>query len=330
MEQHDPIGRRDSARGGTLRGKLRGVLLPFPTNFDAGGEVDARALRSNVERWNHTGVSGYVALGSTGERVHLDERERLSVVEAAREAVPSELALVVGVGEQSTRATLGDARRMAGAGAEALLVLTPHFYRGAMTAEALHDYFSAVADASPVPVLLYNIPQNTGVTLAPETVARLAAHENILGVKDSSGDLLALTETLRLAREVREDFVVMTGHGGALYAALCAGTRASILAVGCVAPELCVAVHEAVGGGDYERARALHARLAPLAAAVTTRYGIGGLKAALELLGYAGGSVRAPLREPNKDARREIARLLEEARSAVTFEGVSGSPAGAL
>jgi 4-hydroxy-2-oxoglutarate aldolase len=314
LKQEEPPSGQNSARGATLRRKLRGVHIPFPTSFDGRGEVDAGAVRANIGRWNGTGVGGYVALGSTGERVHLDERERLLVVEAAREAVPPEMAFVVGVGEQGTRATARDARRMAEAGADAVLVLTPHFYRGAMDARALSEHFEAVADASPVPVLLYNIPQNTGVTLAPDAIARLAAHENIRGVKDSSGDVLALTETLRLAHAGGAgDFVVMTGHGGALYAALCAGAPGAILAVACVAPELCVAVYEAFTAGDYERARSLQRRLAPLAAAVTTRYGIGGLKAALELRGYAGGPVRAPLRAPDEDARRELARLLEEA-----------------
>lgn len=304
-EQHTPRGSK------TL--SLRGIHIPFPTPFDAGGELDLRAVAANVGRWNQTGVSGYVALGSTGERVHLDERERLAVVEAAREAVPPESAFVVGVGEQGTRATIADARRMAGAGADALLVLTPHFYRGAMNADALSAHFAAVADASPVPVILYNIPQNTGVTLAPDVVTRLAAHENICGIKDSSGDVLALTETLRLTIERADDFVVMTGHGGALYASLCAGAPGAILAVAAVAPELCVALYEACRAGEYERARALQRRLAPLAAAVTTRFGIGGLKAALELLGYAGGTVRAPLRAPDEGARSELARLLAEA-----------------
>ncbi|MBA3242609.1 MAG: dihydrodipicolinate synthase family protein, partial [Acidobacteria bacterium] len=198
MKPHDPTSEQALSRDGDLCRKLRGILLPFTTAFDAGGEVDARALRANIERWNRTGVHGYVALGSTGERVHLDERERLGVVEAAREAVPHELVFVVGVGEQSTRATIADAQRMAGAGADAVLVLTPHFYRGAMTADVLFDYFTAIADASPVPVLLYNIPQNTGVALVPEVVARLSLHGNIHGLKDSSGDVLALTETLRL------------------------------------------------------------------------------------------------------------------------------------
>jgi 4-hydroxy-2-oxoglutarate aldolase len=316
LKQQDPQDEQDFAPGERLRRKLRGIQIPFTTPFDADGEVDARGVRANIERWNVTGVSGYVALGSTGERVHLDERERVLLVEAAREAVPSGLAFVVGVGEQGTRATIFEAQRAAKAGADAVLVLTPHFYRGAMTADALSEHFVAVADASPVPVLLYNIPQNTGIMLAPETIARLALHENIAGVKDSSGEVLALTETLSLACDARKDFVVMTGHGGALYAALCAGVRSAILAVACVAPELCVAVYEAIEAGEYERARAMQVRLSPLARAVTTRYGIGGLKAALDLLGYAGGRVRAPLRSPVEEARRDIARLLEEAADA--------------
>lgn len=313
MKHEEPSSEQTHARGATLPRKLRGVHIPFPTNFDAAGEVDARAVRANIGRWNGTGVSGFVALGSTGERAHLDERERLLLVEAAREAVPRDSAFVVGVGEQSTRATVADAGRMSEAGADAVLVLTPHFYRGAMTAEALYAHFAAVADASTAPVILYNIPQNTGVTLAPEVVARLAAHGNILGIKDSSGDVLALTEMLRLTLDRAHEFAVMTGHGGALYAALCAGAPGAILAVACVAPELCVAIHEAFSVGEHERARALQRRLAPLAAAVTTRFGIGGLKAALGLLGYEGGAVRAPLRGPGEDGRRELARLLEEA-----------------
>ena len=313
MRHDEPSSGQNLAPVAALRRKLRGIHIPFPTSFDAAGELDARAVRANIVRWNGTGVGGYVALGSTGERVHLDERERLLLVEAAREAVPRESAFVVGVGEQSTRATAGDARRMSEAGADAVLVLTPHFYRAALTADALYGHFAAVADASPVPVILYNIPQNTGVTLAPEVVARLAAHENIQGIKDSSGDVLALTEMLRLTLDRADDFIVMTGHGGALYAALAAGAPGAILAVACVAPELCVAVYEAFRAGEHERALTLQRRLAPLAAAVTTRFGIGGLKAALELLGYEGGTVRAPLRPPDEDARRELARLLEEA-----------------
>ena len=221
------------------------MLLPFTTPFDESGDVDAASLRENLTRWNETGVAGYVALGSTGERAHLDERERMEVVETARGCVPRELAFIVGVGEQGTRGTIAEARRAADAGADALLVLTPHFYRAAMSQEALADHFSAVADASPAPVVLYNIPQNTGVALAPETVAGLSKHANIVGLKDSSGDLVNLSETLRLAGDGRDDFAVTVGHAGVFYASLCAGARGAILAAGCAAPRLCVQIFEA-------------------------------------------------------------------------------------
>jgi 4-hydroxy-2-oxoglutarate aldolase len=292
--------------------RLRGVMLPFTTPFGAGGGVDAAALRANIRRWNETGVTGYVALGSTGERAHLDERERMEVVESARQSVPRTLTFVVGVGEQGTRGTTAEARRAAGAGADALLVLTPHFYRAAMSQEALAEHFNAVADASPVPLILYNIPQNTGVALAPETVALLSKHANISGIKDSSGDMVNLSEMLRLAGDRPDDFAILVGHAGVFYASLCAGARGAILAAGCAAPRLCVAIYEAVSAEDHARARELQKRLAPLARAVTTRFGVGGLKAALDLAGYAGGAVRAPLRQPGEEARREIARLLEE------------------
>ena len=277
--------------------------------------MDTDALRSNIESWNETGIVGYVALGSTGERVHLNERERLAVIETARASVPRHLAFVVGVGHQSTRETVEEVRRAAAAGADAVLAITPHFYRAAMTPGALARHYTAVADASTVPLILYSIPQCTGITLAPEAVARLSEHENIVGIKESSGDMLVLGEILRL---VPEDFAVLTGHAAVLYTALCAGSQGAILAAACAAPHLAVAIHRAVAAGDHARARDMQRKLAPLAHAVTVRYGIGGLKAALDMCGYAGGVVRAPLEAPGAEARREIGRLLEE--SALTAD----------
>ncbi|HYN83751.1 MAG TPA: dihydrodipicolinate synthase family protein [Pyrinomonadaceae bacterium] len=297
--------------------KLRGIFLPFPTPFASDGEVDARAVGSNIARWNETGAAGYVALGSTGERAHLAERERLTVVEAAREAVPSDLTFVVGIGEHSTRATIDEARRVAALGADALLVITPHFYRSQMSAEALAAHYEEVADASPAPVVLYSIPQNTGVAIPPDAVARLSEHPNVVGLKDSSGDFVGFTETARLVGQKisdgsARDFALLTGHASTLYASLAVGARGGILAAACAAPRLCVEIYEAFVRGDAERARSLQTALVPLARAVTTRYGIGGLKAALDAAGYAGGAVRAPLASPGDEARREIARLVEE------------------
>ena len=291
---------------------LRGIFLPATTPFDAAdGLIDPRALSRNIERWNETGISGYVILGSTGERVHLDERESQDVIRAARESVPRGLAFVVGVGGQGTRVSVAEARRACAEGADALLVITPNFYRSAMTSTALVAHYETIADASTVPVVLYNIPQNTGVALSPETIARLCEHENICGIKDSSGDMVNFLEMLRLQSE---SFAVLTGHASLLYAALSAGAQGAILAAACVAPEVAVRIARLVEQGEHEGARELQRRFTPLARAVTTRFGIGGLKHALDLSGYAGGEVRAPLAQPDEAARREIERVLEECR----------------
>ncbi len=299
-------------------GDLRGIFLPIPTPFDSASEVDLRALRANIAKWNSTGISGYVILGSTGERVHLDEREYLEEIEAAREAVGTgkdRLAFIVGAGQQSTRGTVNEIKRVAAAVAvDAFLVITPHFYHPSITQEALIEHYESVADESPAPVILYSMPALTGIKIEPETAARLSENENIVGIKDSSADVDGLRETIRL---VSKDFAVLTGNGTVLYEALHAGACGGILAVGCVAPALCLAISRAVKSGETATAARLQEHLTPLAAAVTTRFGIGGLKAALEMRGYVGGSVRAPLRAPDDEARAEIARLLLEAEAAL-------------
>jgi len=271
------------------------------------GDVDAVKLRENISKWNTTGVSGYVMLGSTGERVHLDEREYLHVIETSRAAVPTDFAFIVGAGQQSTIGTIREIRKAAQMGADAVLVITPHYYRSAINQETLAGYYTAVADASPVPVLLYSMPALTGIKIEPETVARLSEHPNIAGVKDSSNDVAGFSETVRLCPD---DFAVMTGNGTVLLDALRAGATGGILAVGCVVPEVCVEIFRAFEAGKIEHASALQAKLTPLATAVTTRFGIGGLKTALDLAGYHGGQVRAPLRMPDENARREILELL--------------------
>ena len=288
--------------------QLHGILLPLTTVFNASDEIDVAKLRENIDAWNKTGICGYVMLGSTGERVHLDEREYLQVIEASRAAVPTDFAFIVGAGQQSTTGTINEIRKAAQAGADAVLVITPHYYRSAINQDTLIRYYTAVADASPVPVLLYSMPALTGVKIDPETIARLSEHPNIAGVKDSSNDVAGFAETKRLCPD---DFAVMTGNGTVLLDALRAGATGGILAVGCVGPEVCVEIFRAFKAGDIEHASALQSKLTPLAAAVTTRFGIGGLKTALDLAGYHGGPVRAPLQMPAEAARREIRDLLK-------------------
>lgn len=293
---------------------LRGLLLPITTPFSSSEEIDAEGLAGNLERWNNSGIVGYVILGSTGERVSLDESEYLQVLETARRAVPEKLTFVAGAGQQSTRGTIKEIERAAGAGAEAALVITPSFYRSAITQETLVEYYQAVADAARVPVILYSMPDLTGIKIEPETAALLSQHQNIIGMKDSSGDIVKFAETVR---QVPHDFAMIIGNGTVFSEALQAGARGGILAVGCAVPALCIEIYRAVRSKDNDRAGLLQDQLTPLARAVTRTYGIGGLKTAMELAGLVGGAVRAPLRRPAESAAAEIAQLLNQANDAL-------------
>jgi 4-hydroxy-2-oxoglutarate aldolase len=279
--------------------------LPTTTPFSASGEVDFQALAKNLDQWSRTNITGYVLLGSTGERVHLDESEYLAIVEQARKYVSADRAFIVGAGQQSTTGTIKEIARAAAVGADAVLVITPNYYRSAITQDALVSFYTAVADAALVPILLYSMPALTGIKIEPETVAHLSEHPNIIGVKDSSNDLAGFKQTVELCPA---EFAVMTGNGTIFLDALEAGAAGAILAVALVVPELCVEIFRSHG-------RKLQDKLTPLATAVTTRYGIGGLKAALDLAGYRGGEVRAPLPAPNENARAEIAALLAAANA---------------
>lgn len=309
-----PDHKRSAAR--LSSSELCGIFLPVPTPFQLGEALDVNALHSNIAQWNATGIRGYVMLGSTGERAHLEEREYLDVIGGSRAMVPEELSFIVGAGQQSTRTTINEIKRVAAAApVDAFLVITPHFYRSSITQQALITHYQNIADESPAPLLLYSMPALTGIRIEPETAARLSEHENIIGIKDSSADLDGLRETIKL---VREAFAVLTGNGTVLNPALSAGACGGILAVGCVAPALCLAIARAIQLGDTATAAMLQARLTPLAEAVTIRFGIGGLKAALEMNGYVGGAVRAPLRTPSTEAREEIRRCLAAAEAALT------------
>jgi 4-hydroxy-2-oxoglutarate aldolase len=290
---------------------LRSIFVPMPTPF-RDGEVDAGAIRGNVRRWIGSGLGGIVALGTNGEAALLDDDESIRVVEAAREEVPRERVLVAGVGHESTRATIAAARRAAGAGADAVLVKTPYTYRAHVPAAGLIAHYTAVADASPVPVLLYNFPASTGVNLAPETVAVLSRHPNIAGMKETSTDGAQFAE---LSAAVPDDFTVLCGAAPGVFAALCAGATGAIIAVGAILPSLCLRLLADVRGGRYDAALVLQQRMTPLARAITTVHGIPGLKAAMDLAGFTGGDPRPPLMPLAADARERIKALLNAAPS---------------
>jgi 4-hydroxy-2-oxoglutarate aldolase len=272
--------------------KVSGIFPPLTTPFDQRGEVDYSALPHNVEHYNETGLSGYVALGSNGEAIHLDNEERRKVIETIKRAATPGHVIIAGVNELSTRGAIAATREAADSGADAALVVTPYYYKSSMTQEVLIEFYSEVAAQSPVPILIYNVPQNTGVVIESATIARLATNPGIVGVKDSAGNFGAIAETIRLAPE---GFSVLAGNGGVLYPALAMGAAGAVLAVACAAPRACVELFNAVRDGQHEKARELQNRIAPLSHTVTAGFGVAGLKAAMGVAGLEGGHVRAPL-----------------------------------
>ncbi len=263
---------------------LRGILPPITTPFNADGELDLAGLEHNIERYNAAPLAGYVAFGSNGEAAHLDAGERRQVLEVVQQKRLPGRALVAGINALSTRAAIAEAEDAARAGADAVLVITPYFYQKAMTQEVLAAFYREVADASPLPVLLYNFPQNTGVTLAPQT---------------------------EVIRRAPAGFAALTGNAAILYPSLAMGATGAILAVACVAPAASAAIHAAATSGDHQRARRLQDELSPLASLVTAEYGVPGLKAALDLAGFVGGEPRGPLRPAGEAARQRLRAELD-------------------
>jgi len=282
----------------------------MPTPFKD-GEIDEAAIGTNVRHWMTTGLGGIVALGTNGEASLLDDDEADRVLAVVRAAVPAGRTLIAGVGRESTRATVAAARRAAAAGADAVLVRTPSFYRAHVPVAALVAHYTAVADASPVPVLLYNYAAFTGVNLAPDTIARLAAHPNVAGLKETSTDGAQFAD---LSAAVPSRFTVMAGSAPGVYAALCAGAQGAILAVACVTPELCLELFEHARQGRFAQALECQQRLTPLARAVTTGFGIAGLKAAMDLCGLTGGEPRPPLAPLAREGVEKIRSLLDATR----------------
>lgn len=292
--------------------KLAGILPPLVTPFRADGGVDLAAFEANLESYSSFDLGGYLVLGSNGEAAALEEEEKVSLIRSARRLCGPRL-LLAGTGLESTRSTIAFTRRAADAGADAALVLTPHYYKGQMSHDALRLHFERVAEASPIPVLLYSVPAFTSLPFPPSLAASVAGHPNIAGMKESSGDLGLLG---RILSSVPASFAVACGSAPVVYPALCLGAVAGILAVACCAPGPSVALYRAFLAGDHARARRLQAALTPLAVAVTATWGVAGLKASMDAAGLRGGEVRAPLLPVPPAAREELAAILARAVSA--------------
>jgi len=264
-------------------------------------------MAGNISRWMQTRLAGLVVLGSNGEAPLLDDAESDEVIETARAHVPRDRTLIVGVGRESTAATIGAAKRAANLGADVVLVRTPSFYKNVMTSDAFVRHYIAVADASPVPMLLYNVSIFTGVNLLPDAAERLASHPNIVGLKESNADLVQLAETIA---RTPEDFVVLGGSAPTFYHALCAGVDGGVLAISAVVPDICVEMVDLVRKQRHAEALALQRRITPLGRLLGAMHGVAGLKYALDQIGYVGGPTRLPLGTVAPDAQKQIREQL--------------------
>ena len=294
---------------------LRGVIAPVVTPFDPRtGEIDREGFGRNLRAHLAAGLHGVVVAGSNGEAPLLDEAERGSVVEWAREVMPRDRILLAGAGAEATRSSVRLARQAAERGADAVLVVAPHYYGpSSMNAAALAAHYERLADASPIPVVLYNIPKYTHFSLPPALVGELARHQNVVGMKDSSGD----PELLRAYVDLQSTtFRVLTGHAGSFATALSWGAPGGVLAVSMFAPALTLAIYEAARRGDHAEAAAAQAILAPLALEIVGALGVPGVKVALDEIGLAGGAPRPPLLPPNQADRLRVAALLRTAEVA--------------
>jgi 4-hydroxy-2-oxoglutarate aldolase len=287
---------------------LPGLYAPIATPFRH-DTVDDAAIRRNVERYMQTRLHGLVVLGSNGEAVLLDEQEADRVIAAARSAMPASRPLIAGTGAESTKATIAACQRAAQAGADAVLVRTPSFFKNMMTSDVFVRHYVAVAEASPVPVLLYNVTMYTGVTLPPDAVGLLAAHPNVVGMKESGSDAALLADYI--ARSGPE-FFVLAGSGVTYFSGLVAGAQGAVLALAGLVPDFCADILDHVRAGRIDEARALQRRLTPLARTIGGLHGVPALKAALDLMGFEGGLPRAPLGPTPRSVVEDLRRMLTE------------------
>jgi 4-hydroxy-2-oxoglutarate aldolase len=290
---------------------IEGVLPPMITPFKENGDVDYGAFEENIIKWNENKLAGYLVLGSNSETVYLTEEEKIQLIKITVSNAKPGRHIIVGSGMESLRETIRLTNIAAKLGVNAALVLTPFYYGGKMTNEALINFFTKLADNSDIPILIYNVPKFTHINIKPETVEALAEHPNIIGMKDSLGDVPQLATFKRI---VPEDFNLLVGTASSWYPALALGIKGGILALANCNPDECAEVKEAFDNGDWEKAREIYQRVFPINTAVTGTYGIAGLKYACDIQGYKGGAVRTPLLPLKEEEKRSIEAVLRKAK----------------
>lgn len=294
--------------------ELKGCLAPIPTPFDVNGELCFDGLKKNLEFWAKSSLDGIVVMGSNGEFVMLDQNEKLKLLEFVRENYPKDKLLIAGTSCESYRETLFLSRKAYELGYDAVLVLPPSYYKSSMTNDVLEHYYFKLADESPIPVLVYNMPANSGINLSSKLVIKLSSHPNIVGVKDSSGNIVQISEIVNGAKS---GFAVFAGSASFLLPTLAVGGVGGIMALANVIPDVCSKVIKSFNEGNLSKARELQLLILKINAFVTSVYGVPGLKSALDIVGLYGGPPRLPLLPLSQDKveeiRREVTRVLERA-----------------
>lgn len=287
---------------------LSGVFPALTTPFGSDGSVSLSGLKHNIQQYNQTGVSGYVAIGSTGESVLLTPTEAEGVLASVKESAAKGKTLIAGTGAESTAETIVRTKRAATIGYDVALVKTPYYYKPSYKPDVLIAHYRRVADESPIPVLLYSVPQFTGVALEPAEIAALAEHPNIIGIKDSSGNVQRVAETIAT---VPAAFQVLVGSASTVYPCLTIGARGAILALASAVPERCVALFELVRQGQHEKARELQSLIVRASKLVVSECGIAGVKFVMDQRGYHGGLPRLPLLPLHDEQKKRLNAFVE-------------------
>jgi 4-hydroxy-2-oxoglutarate aldolase len=292
-----------------MKPTLSGIYPALTTPFE-GGEISLAGLKSNMEKYEKFDFSGYVVLGSTGEGILMNDVEGLKAIEVVRSTASPGKIVIAGTGTDSTRPTIEFTDKAADAGAQFALVVTPFYYKAQMTAQALEAYYLEVVEESKIPVILYNVPKFTGLDIPLQSIVSLSRHPNIVGLKDSSGNVSFLGEVLKACPQ---DFNVLQGSGSALYASLALGARGGILALADMAPGESVEIYQLAKEGEWEKAREIQLRVITVNQRIVGNYGVPGIKCALDLLGYFGGDPRPPLRPVSSEVKDSIRQILKAA-----------------
>jgi len=288
--------------------KLSGIFPALVTPFQK-GKLSLPGIKSNIKKLNRFDFTGYVVLGSTGEGILMNEQEGLKAIETVRAAASPGKIVIAGTGSESSTGTIDFSNKAARAGADYSLVVTPFYYKAQMTAAALEAYYREVADKSKIPIILYTVPKFTGLELPLQAITAMGAHQNVIGLKDSSGNMSAISETLKACPP---EFSLFQGHGSLLFSALLLGAKGGILALSNMAPGETVEIYKLFRAGDYEKARDLQLKLLPVNQKIVGGFGVPGIKCAAEMLGYAAGEPRPPLRPVSREAGDSIRKILKE------------------